>query len=151
MKIFISILAALILATACQNEPIRVRGQIQAMNDINPNVRNKASPVEIRVSWLADNKKFESADYLTLVKSDVQVLGKDMLNKEVMIVRPGQTLPYRTDINKDTVYLAVIAAFRDPRVAQWKALHRISPFRYENVRIKLEQNSVSFTGFHDGS
>ena len=142
-------LAVLILTTSCQNEPIKVRGQILAAADINPNVRNKASPVEIRIYWLSDNKKFEAANYLTLIQSDTQVLGKDMLHKEVMIVRPGQTLPYRVDINKDTVYLAAIAAFRDTRTAQWKAVHRISVFRHENVRIKLEQNSVSFTGFHD--
>lgn len=141
-SIGIVIACYLLSLTAC-NSLVKVRGKIVAASNINPNIRDQASPVVVKIFQLKSIKKFNSASYLTLTKDAKAYLGSDLIQVESIIVRPKQTLPYKTDMSSKTKYIGIVGAFREKNQTGWKATHRVSLVHYENIRINITGNTIT--------
>ncbi len=144
MKKTIMLTALVFLLGACNELPVKIRANIVADTTVNPNVANRASPVELRIYHLRNAERFNKAGYFSLLNYDKRLLGSDLIRKEAMIVRPGQKIPYKTDADKNTRYLAVFAAYRVHSRPYWKAIKRTSAFKMEYTTIVLSGNQVQF-------
>ena len=143
MKKIITICLMTLLMTGCNDLAVKIRAKIVSDKDLNPNIRRRSAPVELRIYHLRDEKNFNRARYFELLRNDKKTLGSDLIRKESMVIRPGQTIPYRTDADQNTKYLAVFAAYRLRIGYRWKAIKRTSAFKFEYVTITLKRNSVS--------
>jgi type VI secretion system protein VasD len=131
--------------TACANKPVESRLQlgVSTTADVNPDARNRASPVAVRVYALKSSAAFESADFFSLYEKDSSTLGQELVRREELLLRPGETKPLEMTLPPEVKVIAVFAAFRDIEHARWRAVRLIEPGRPANIKIQLSARQVS--------
>ncbi len=134
-----------LLMTACSGDLKRItlNGRIAASDDLNPNYEGGASPVVVRIYQLKTLGSFQSADFFSLLDNESSVLGEDLIAREEMELRPGETLDFKRDFSPRANYIGVLAAFRDLENARWRAFAALPRKSKVGVRIQLERLAVS--------
>ncbi|SDT88484.1 type VI secretion system lipoprotein TssJ [Halopseudomonas salegens] len=94
--------------------------QINSSTLINPDLNERASPVEVHVYFLRDDNAFLEQDYFDLVASPEQALRQDLLMNESVIVVPGQAVQKRMYVDDGYAYVGVVASFRDLEGSVWR-------------------------------
>jgi len=108
-----------------------------------------ASPVLVKVIQLKDDSLFLAADFDALAADPEKSLGKNYLDHDEYIIRPGEFKFIRFfQVKPNTNYIAVVASYQDIDMFTWKAIHRIEPtggkfpllvsFTEHGVKIKSE-------------
>ena len=92
-------------------EPTNLVIIVLARADVNPDIRGRASPLSLRMFELKSGAAFQTADFFALYDRDQATLGADMLGREELILKPGETQTVTRKANPETRYLGVIAAF----------------------------------------
>lgn len=97
--------------------------QVETSAQLNPDIRQRASPVVLRVYRLRSPLSFEAADFFSLVDKERATLSDDLVSREELQLRPGQSLavPAR-ELEPDARVIAVLAEFRDLENSRWRAL-----------------------------
>jgi type VI secretion system protein VasD len=118
--------------TACASgpkpvEPTTLVIKVQALPDVNPDIRGRASPLSVRLFELRSVATFQSADFFALYDRDQATLGADLLGREEMIVKPGEAQTVTRKANAETRVLGVIAAFRDLERSVWRVSASVAP------------------------
>src|SRR5688572_18816829 len=103
-------------------EALRVPMTISAAADVNPAVNGTPSPVVVRVLRLRTDEPFKSADFFALYDDEQKVLGPALISRNEFMLTPGEKRAIDVPIAEGTVFIGAIAAFRDIRNAQWRAL-----------------------------
>ena len=94
--VFFNLLAMLLLATllaacgAAPPKPTIVQGSVEAGADINPDRRNRASPVTVRIYELKTVAVFERADFFSVWDGEAETLGGDLLGRDEIQLVPGE-------------------------------------------------------------
>ena len=139
-------LAALALA-GCASKPVvtPVALTLTAAADVNPDARNRASPLTVRVYALKSPGPFESADFFSLFEKDQATLGAEMVQREEMLLRPGDSKKLSMTLPADAKAIAVLAAYRDLERARWREVRAIEPgkpvaltFTFSSRQIRVE-------------
>jgi type VI secretion system protein VasD len=135
--------------TGCANKPppppveTRLQIGVSTTADVNPDARNRASPVTVRVYALKSAAAFESADFFSLYEKETATLGQDVVRREELLLRPGETKPLEMTLPPDAKVIAVFVAFRDLEHARWRAIRPIEVGKSANVQIRLSGRQVS--------
>ena len=108
-------------------EPANLVITVAARNDVNPDIRGRASPLSLRLFELKSEAAFQNADFFALYDRDQATLGGDMLARDEVIIRPGETQTITRKANADTRLLGVIAAFRDLEHSVWRTSVAVPP------------------------
>jgi len=119
----IMIVTSIMLITACAAKPpedIVVKGSLQAVDNVNPDAKGRASPLVVKIFQLKSKDKFESADFFPLFDQADATLGEDLLAVEDQMLAPGELRSYEGKFDPATRYIGVIAAYRDINQAHWK-------------------------------
>jgi type VI secretion system protein VasD len=127
---FAALLAGLVLAgCASKPEPIvtPVAMTVRAAADANPDVRGRASPVTVRVYALKSSAAFEGADFFSLFEKDSATLGAELVQREEMLLRPGDSKKLEMTLPADAKAIGVMAAFRDLDRARWREVRAVEP------------------------
>ena len=95
---------------------------LQGDQKLNTDARNTSAPVAVRVYLLRSPNAFRRADFLTLFENDRSTLGSDLVSREELFLRPGQTIRLSKELTPDVRSIAVFAAFREFGGATWRAL-----------------------------
>lgn len=139
--------AGLVVAglAACASQPVtsQIRLVISAAADVNPDGRGRPSPVSVRVYALKSSTSFESADFFSLYEKDAATLGQDVVRREELLLRPGDSKPLDMNLPADAKVLAVLAAFRDLEHARWRLVRLIEVGKPATVRVKLAARQVT--------
>jgi len=148
--IFIVISMVLVFSGCTGTQKSRVFvGQITVSPDANPDHQGRASPVEVKIYQLKDIKSFQEADFFSLNDDGPKVLGSDLISVEGRELRPGVTYDYSAKVHPDTIYLGVLAAFRNIEKAQWRVTTKLPEknffdfMRRRSLRIHVTDDSVS--------
>lgn len=148
----VGICGVLLALAACASGPpqdIVVKGSLTAAESVNPDAQGRASPIVVKVYHLKSKDKFELADFFPLFDSPQATLEADMLGIQDFMMAPGETKPYDGEVNPDTRYIGVVAAYRDINQAQWKAVvempeKNLVKFMQRNpLTIKVDRLAVS--------
>lgn len=126
-------LAARLLTTSCLLACLAACGtaevadrdihlRLKAAPDLNPDGDGRPSPVIVRIYELAQADDFCLAGFFDLYDNDKRVLGKDLLSRSVLAVRPGQRLALSPSFVPGARYLAVLVAYRDIYRARWRSV-----------------------------
>jgi type VI secretion system protein VasD len=102
-------------------DTVKVKAAVTAAEDLNPDYKGRPSPVNVIVFQLVSADTFSSADFFALFEPEAAVLGGDMLARTQMLLQPGESREWVAEFNKETLYVGVIAAYRDIENAQWRA------------------------------
>jgi type VI secretion system protein VasD len=138
-------LVLVLVLTGCgKPQHIRILGQIDTASDVNPNDRGRPSPVVVRVYQLRTPGVFQTAEFFSLYDDEVSTLGRDLIAREEMVLEPNENLLYRREMDLETRYVGVIAAFRDLEDARWRSVVQLpEKKRKVPLRITLERLAVS--------
>lgn len=112
------VIPCLIACAGAPPPPLKV--VVSAAADINPDARQRPSPVTVRVYLLKSVAAFSSADFLSLFSKEQATLGADLLQKEEFQIRPGEKMQLSLTVPNETKHIAVMSAFRDVARAQWR-------------------------------
>lgn len=114
--------AALLIACASQPKADKARMTVSAAADVNPAADGRPSPIVVRIYQLKEDAKFSNADFFALFDNDQQALGADLLAREEVELTPGEQRKVEFVVMGEAKYVAVMAAYRDIRNAQWRAV-----------------------------
>lgn len=99
--------------------------------DINPDDKNRPSPLFIRLYELKSTRQFERANFIDLYERDKEVLGADMVAKQTLKrLQPGDTRKDKLVLNRETRYVGLVAEFLQYQKAKFKV---VIPVSSENV------------------
>jgi len=108
-------------------DPVTLQVTLIATDDVNPDVRGRASPLSVRIMELRSRSGFDAADFFSLYDRDQATLGTELLAKEQYILRPGDTQGYTRKAQGETRFLGVVAAYRDLEGSTWRVAAGIAP------------------------
>ena len=155
-NLFRSIVGVLLIITlvSCQSlgfgpSPTRLEVSIEASPNLNPNAEGRPSPIVFRFYELSSADVFESSDFFTLYDTEMATLGKFIVFRDEMNIKPGQLKKFKREAKPETRYIGVIAAYRDLDNARWRGLLEIKPHEKNKIMIHLGSLSVSITNLAD--
>ncbi|MEN9398586.1 MAG: hypothetical protein RLZ81_3116 [Pseudomonadota bacterium] len=143
--VWASVLVAALTLVACASKPVvsQVKLSVAAGTDVNPDARNRPSPITVRVYALKSAATFEAADFFSLFEKDAAVLGADVISREELLMRPGDSKPLEMKLPPEARALAVFAAYRDLDRARWRAVRAIEVGKAVNLQIKVAARQIS--------
>lgn len=113
--------------------------RIEPAINVNPDIKDRPSPLTIRIFELEARHSFRAADFFKLYDEPEQTLGAALVVSEDIAVRPGRVYEHRMSLNKETRYIGVLAAFRDIQNARWRLVFEADPRGYDEVRIAIDR------------
>lgn len=120
-------LAVLLVLSACADgTPGSVHLTMAAAPDLNPGPGGGANPAQVRVYLLKAPERFSNADYFQLADKDRTVLGDDLVGREDLILRPGETRTVDSGVQPGQRYIGITVAYRDIDHATWRV---VTPIR----------------------
>jgi type VI secretion system protein VasD len=131
---------------ACAGAPKPVISTIQvsaqAASDVNPDVRKRASPVTVRLYAMKSAAPFETADFFSLFEKDTATLGAELVQREEMLLRPGEQKAMVFKLGPEVKAVAVMAAFRDLERSRWRAVHTIDVGKSTDLVVNLSGSQI---------
>ena len=118
-------IAPLLFACASDPKPRAIDGGIYTSSDLNPDNNKRPSPVVLRIYQLRGKDKFNNTDFFSLYDNAEAVLAKELVNMEEKELLPGARYQYEVDLDPETMFVGVIAAFRDIDNAQWRSIDQV--------------------------
>jgi type VI secretion system protein VasD len=129
---------------AAISQPPMVKISFHAQPSVNPDLSGRASPVVVKFYELKSTAAFDAGDFFSIFDSEQKTLGAELLNSEVLQIRPGEILEFDRALNADTRYLAAVAAFRDLENSQWRATLAIpAKVKISRVLLNLDGNRIA--------
>jgi type VI secretion system protein VasD len=139
----LAIVVAVTLTIACASRPPLVRGSIKVDGRANPDASGRPSPVVVRVYELKSLAAFNNADFFALFEKEGETLGADLLGREEFQMDPGESRPYQRQLQPDTRFIGVAAAFRDLERARWRQASPVPVKRTISISLGLEAKAVT--------
>jgi type VI secretion system protein VasD len=126
-------------------KPTNVVIELNAAQNLNPDVTGRASPLRVRLYELKSVSTFNKADIFSLTEKDNDLLGADLVTMEEIQVKPGMQQTLTRKFGPDSKFLAVLAPYRDWEHATWRASVEIPPGKTTTVALELAPISVSLS------
>jgi type VI secretion system protein VasD len=136
--------ASLTLTGGCgSSAPPLLKGAIKVDTKTNPDVGGRPSPVVVRVYELRSLGGFNGADFFALFEREQETLGGELVGREEFSLRPGETRPYQRQLQPDTKFIGVVAAFRDLENSRWRQAVAVPGKRRPTLTIGIEAQAVA--------
>ncbi len=150
--------AALALA-ACASKPpepvkIDMEFEVTTAAGINPDMNGRSSPLVLVIMQLRARDKFASADFFSLYDPAAAILGEDLLGRDQLTLVPGATREIPMELDPETQFLGVVAAFSNLESATWRDVVEIPQkslidkakfFSKDRTRIVVKDLAVSIS------
>jgi len=100
-------------------------------SDVNPDDDRKPSPLFVRMYQLKSTKMFSRANFIDLYEKDKEVLGADMISKQILRrIKPGESRNENFVLNKKTHYIGLYAEFLQYKKSSFKLLIPVVPSNF---------------------
>lgn len=141
------LLGVALLAVSCSSPPPKpvvtpVSLNLVASADANPDARGRASPLTVRVYVLKAPGPFEGADFFSLYDKDQATLGAEMVKREELLLKPGESKKLEFTLEPDAKNIAVLAAYRDLERARWRDLKPLEVGKPNNFTVNFAARQV---------
>jgi type VI secretion system protein VasD len=140
--------AAGLFIAGCASKPVvtPVSITLVAGADANPDARGRASPLTVRVYALKSPGPFEGADFFSLFEKDQATLGAELVQREEMLLRPGESKKLDLVLPADAKAIAVMAAFRDLDRARWREVRPVTPGQAQTLTVNFGARQIRIDG-----
>lgn len=139
----LAIIVGATVIAACSSSPPLLRGSIKVDRRANPDANGRPSPLVVRVYELKSLGAFNNADFFALFEKEGETLGGDLAGREEFQLDPGETRPYQRQLQPDTKFIGVVAAFRNLEHARWRQAAPVPAQRSITITLGLEQEAVT--------
>ncbi|MFD2178649.1 type VI secretion system lipoprotein TssJ [Veronia pacifica] len=120
---------------------------VKAADNINPNVEDSPSPVELRIFQLSKPDAFSRADFLQIFEQEQGTLKAELLQvRRLDSIRPGEQRQENLPLAAGTEYIGVIAGFANYREAKNKVLYKPLVVHGAAINIDLDGINLSVSG-----
>jgi len=116
---------------------------IAAGADANPDATGRPSPVVVRVYQLKTDASFNGAEFFALFDDDQKVLGAELISRDEFVLTPAERRTIEVVVSDETRFVGAIAAYRDIRHSQWRALAAAAPRKGLNIEVGRASVSLS--------
>lgn len=123
--------------------PTRVKGDIQAVEALNPSVSRRPSPLRLRIYELRADSAFAKADFMSLYEGDRALLAADLVARDEITLQPGEKRPYDKQLNPETRFIGVLAIYRDLDRASWRAIVPVRPNKTQALTIRADALAIT--------
>jgi type VI secretion system protein VasD len=123
--------------------PPLLQGSIKADSATNPDARGRPSPIVVRVYELKALGAFNAADFFSLYEKESETLGSELVGREEYDLLPAETKPYKRQLQPDTKFIGVVAAFRDLENSRWRQAAQVPPKREITLTVGIEAQAVT--------
>jgi type VI secretion system protein VasD len=132
---------------ACGSGPkaASVSGSIVAAPDLNPSVSDRPSPLVLRIFELRAATAFNQADFLALYQADQATLGTELVQRDELVLQPGETRPYQRQLSADTRFIGVLGAYRNLERAVWRSVAAVQPGRAQRLLLRADSLALTLT------
>lgn len=154
-------LAALVLlgcSSTARRVPVPYAIELAADAKVNPDVHGRPSPIQITVFELSSASAFESRDFFSLQSDPQAALGKELLNTDQAILRPGETKTLQYTGNPEARMVGIVAGYRDLEKSHWRLvvplpeaqntnIYKVWQFspNEETIKVSVKDNGLSVT------
>jgi type VI secretion system protein VasD len=145
-----SLFGALVLAcgvalvAGCgSSSPPLLQGTLKADPTTNPDMHGRPSPIVVRVYELKDIGAFSSADFFSLYDKEAETLGSTLVGREEFDLRPADVRPYKRQLQPDTKFIGVVAAFRDLENSRWRQAAPVPAKKKVTITVGIEARAVT--------
>lgn len=107
-----------------ENAP-QIKTTYFANAQVNPNIMNKPAPLVVTMYQLKTDSIIKNTDFISLYTDPKAALESSIISREQIEIKPNQQIETTQDLDPDTRYLAIIAAYRDIDNAQWRKLIKV--------------------------
>ncbi len=140
----------LLAFTGCSSSPLtifptKIKAQILASHEINPDINNRPSPVVIRVYELNSAATFNSVEFFQLYDEESATLGGDLIARQEFEISPGEGRELMFKPQENTRVFGVLVAFRnyDHDQAIWRAAVELELNDTNTLIVKIGKLSVT--------
>jgi type VI secretion system protein VasD len=140
-----ALVVGIALMASCASRPPMMEGAMTATPAANPDVQGRASPIVIRVYELRSPGAFSSADFFSIFDKEAETLSADLVGREEFSLRPAESRPYKRQLQADTKFIGVAAAFRDLENARWRQVAPVPAKRGVTLAIGIEARAVTLS------
>ena len=138
------LVCTIILAAACgSSSPPLLQGSIKADPTTNPDARGRPSPIVVRVYELKALGAFNTADFFSLFEKESEALGGELVGREEFDLRPAESRPYKRQLQPDTKFIGVVAAFRDLENSRWRQAAPVPAKKSVTITVGIEAQAVT--------
>ncbi|HEX23041.1 MAG TPA: type VI secretion system lipoprotein TssJ [Chromatiales bacterium] len=138
----------LLALTACSSKsltifPTKIKVQILASHEINPDINNRPSPLVVRIYELKSADTFNNAEFFQLYDEEAATLGGDLIARQEFEVSPGEGRELMFKPQDNTRVFAVLAAFRNIDQAVWRTTAELKLNKTNTFIVKIDKQSVT--------
>ena len=128
-----------------ESEPVEAVLTISAAVDANPDSTGRPSPIVVRLYQLKGDGAFERVEFFGLFDDDQQALGADLVDRSEFMLTPSEERTVKVAVNAETRFVGALAAFRDIRNAQWRAIVPTWSEGTKHVTVSIERARIVAT------
>lgn len=124
-----------LLGCASTERAAAIPYQVELLADanVNPDIKNRPSPIVIRVFELRADAAFEASSFFSLQDKPEQVLGQEMIATDRIIMRPGEKKLFNRPGSVDARSIGLIAEYRDLEANRWRKVIPLPPPKQLNL------------------
>jgi type VI secretion system protein VasD len=95
---------------------------LEASNRCNLSEMGQPVPVTVRIYTLQDRSRFDQASFQELWKKDYEYLGKDLLHRKEITLRPSSREPIVLNVDPEAneKFIGIMVLFREYRNGVWR-------------------------------
>jgi type VI secretion system protein VasD len=125
---------ALIQGCASTERAVAIPYQIELLADanVNPDLKNRPSPIVVRIFELRGDSSFEESSFFSLKDNSEQTLGHDLISSDRIVIRPGDKQQINRSGSPDARSIGIIAEYRDLESNHWRKVITLPPPRQLN-------------------
>ena len=109
------------LSGCASTSGVNANVHIVSASYLNPSDSGEASPITLTFYELKSSAAFKQADYFDLDSSAASVLNSDLIDKQSIEVRPGESLKQGLFLPDGVKYVGITAGYRNIDQSIWRA------------------------------
>lgn len=125
--------------------PTVIKLTIAASADVNPDARGRASPIVLRIYELKSAAVFNQADFFSLWDREKETLGPDLVARDEVQLRPGESKTIDRTVDADARQVAAVAAFRDLERTGWRTAVELRPHQINVLSANVGARGVAIS------
>lgn len=113
-----------------------------ASPDLNPDDDGRASPIAVKVYQLTARTTFDNLDFDAAFSNADVVLSDELIVQSDLVLQPGGRQSLEIELDAETRFVAVTAAYRHIDRARWKLVLPVNGDWYYSHEITLTANGL---------
>jgi len=119
--------------------------KINAAEYLNPDINGNAAPVVVDIYQLQKKNIFMQLDYATLSQNSAKALGNELVDKNMLYIRPSMHKEMSVPLSLETNYIGIVAYYRDINHVSWRKVIPVEPKKNKNITIEIALKSQALS------